>query len=398
MDSSRCSSQRSMEILTPEPVAGELNIELSDSEEENDKDTKTKQKKREPRNNRKCTSRPIYKRIKSPSRSALFTADNQVKAACQADEKLEMGFIKIRNNELKLRDLIVNLSAIREETENIRRENARQFHLHKNKLGTGGNRLLEKLYFHDYPSLEATELEVESKLRQMMLDFDSDKLESLTDEDIDQIVVNEKFFATEVDEFETEKIREVPVSAKNNKRAVSPKLETSEEHVIGDQKSKSIIKRNIELAATGDVLTAEERKRINEILETIDELEEEKNEFKRHNKRINEIDNQLQIEYPTSVSQSTGVIEYNPESYKTEIDRIDSRLENLEIPKKSLSIADVEHNTTIIPRSLLPRQDIDSLIKSISNKNQNEAADYRSKLSNEELKQLLDEAKYELRL
>ena len=99
-----------------------------------------------------------------------------------------------------------------------------------------------------------------------MLDFDSDKLECLTDEDIEQIVVNEKFFATEVDEFETEQTRKVPVSAKKNKRAVSPKLETSEEHVIGDQKSKSIIKRNIELAATGDVLTAEERKRINEIL------------------------------------------------------------------------------------------------------------------------------------
>ena len=33
-----------MEILTPEPVAGELNIELSDSGEENEKDTKSKQK------------------------------------------------------------------------------------------------------------------------------------------------------------------------------------------------------------------------------------------------------------------------------------------------------------------------------------------------------------------
>ena len=48
----------------------------------------------------------------SPTRSAVFTADNQVKAACQADEKLELGFNKIKHNDLKLRDLIVNLSGI----------------------------------------------------------------------------------------------------------------------------------------------------------------------------------------------------------------------------------------------------------------------------------------------
>jgi hypothetical protein len=404
MDSSRCSSQRSMEILSPEPVAGELNIELSDSEEENEKNKKTKQKKRENRENKKCTSRPIYKRIKSPTRSAMFKAENEVEAACEAEEKLEKGFQLIKNNDLKLKEMNTNLTEIRKETENIRRENAKYFHLYKNKLGTGGNRLLQKLYFHDYPSLEATEAELESNLRRLMLDYDSDKLENLTDHEINEICSNEKIFATEVDEFNEPDVRpEVTQLDRKNKRAISPKRENSEELALGDstnsKKEKSIIKRNIELAATGDVLTAEERKRINSILETIDELEEEKNEFRRHQNRLNQIDNQLESDYPTSYSKSTGAFEYKSDNYKFELDRIDSRLENLEnekiqIPQKSLSIT---NDSSLIP-SLLPRKDIDALIKTLSNKNEKEASDYRSNLSNEELKLLLDDARNELNL
>lgn len=57
------------------------------------------------------------------------------------------------------------ISTIRAETEEIRRENAKVFHQYKHKLGTKGNNILEKLYFHDYPTIEDVEKAVESQAK-----------------------------------------------------------------------------------------------------------------------------------------------------------------------------------------------------------------------------------------
>ena len=72
-------------------------------------------------------------------------------------EKCKKGMKKIEENNLKLDDLHEHIKNIRAETEEIRRENAKMFHIYKEKLGRKGNQLLEKLYFKDYPSLEHIE-------------------------------------------------------------------------------------------------------------------------------------------------------------------------------------------------------------------------------------------------
>ena len=72
-------------------------------------------------------------------------------------EKCRKGMKKIEENNLKLDDLHEHIKNIRAETEEIRRENAKMFHIYKEKLGRKGNQLLEKLYFKDYPSLEHIE-------------------------------------------------------------------------------------------------------------------------------------------------------------------------------------------------------------------------------------------------
>merc|ERR1712168_1060944 len=111
---------------------------------------------------------------------------------------------KIRDNDKKIRDALTKINSIRAETEELRRQNAKMFHLYKHKLGTKGNAILEKLFFHDYPTLEDVEKAVETQAAKLAIDYSDAELEQMTDEEIDKIVKSQKFFQTQLFESDDE--------------------------------------------------------------------------------------------------------------------------------------------------------------------------------------------------
>ena len=80
------------------------------------------------------------------------------------NEEAERGWKKIRDNDRRIKDALNQITTIRDETEQMRRENAKMFHLYKHKLGTKGNAILDKLYFHDFPTLEDVEKAVQTQV------------------------------------------------------------------------------------------------------------------------------------------------------------------------------------------------------------------------------------------
>lgn len=103
----------------------------------------------------------------------------------------------------------------------------------------------------------------------LALDYSDAELEKMTDEEIEKIIKAQKFFQTELVDSDSESDADPELAA----------LETMSEKSEISKKKKSkpkndIIQRNIRLAGgEGDILTPEERKRIEFIMETIDELE-----------------------------------------------------------------------------------------------------------------------------
>ena len=103
----------------------------------------------------------------------------------------------------------------------------------------------------------------------LALDYSDAELEKMTDEEIEKILKAQKFFQTELVDSDSESEADPELVA----------LETMSETSNISKKKKSkpkndIIQRNIRLAGgEGDILTPEERKRVEFIMETIDELE-----------------------------------------------------------------------------------------------------------------------------
>merc|ERR1719317_1777504 len=94
-----------------------------------------------------------------------------------------------------------HIKNIRAETEEIRRENAKMFHIYKEKLGRKGNQLLEKLYFKDYPSLEHIENAIKNEPLLALKatgEYTDEEIFKMTDDQIDEIVKSKKFFQTEL--------------------------------------------------------------------------------------------------------------------------------------------------------------------------------------------------------
>ena len=91
-------------------------------------------------------------------------SDTESEENRENEEVAEQGWKKIRDNDRRIKDALSQICSIRAETEEMRRENAKMFHLYKHKLGTKGNSILEKLYFHDYPTLEDVEKAVETQV------------------------------------------------------------------------------------------------------------------------------------------------------------------------------------------------------------------------------------------
>ena len=103
----------------------------------------------------------------------------------------------------------------------------------------------------------------------LALDYSDAELEKMTDEEIEKILKAQKFFQTELVDSDSESEADPELVA----------LETMSETSNISKKKKSkpkndTIQRNIRLAGgEGDILTPEERKRVEFIMETIDELE-----------------------------------------------------------------------------------------------------------------------------
>ena len=104
----------------------------------------------------------------------------------------------------------------------------------------------------------------------LALDYSDAELEKMTDEEIEKIIKAQKFFQTELVDSDSESDADPELAA----------LETMSEKSEISKKKKSkpkndIIQRNIRLAGgEGDILTPEERKRIEFIMETIDDFED----------------------------------------------------------------------------------------------------------------------------
>jgi len=315
----------------------------------------------------------------------------------EINEEIEQGWRKIRENDKKIRDVLSQISTIRAETEEIRRENAKVFHQYKHKLGTKGNNILEKLYFHDYPTIEDVEKAVESQAAILALDYSDAELEKMTDEEIEKIIKAQKFFQTELVDSDSESDADPELAA----------LETMSEKSEISKKKKSkpkndIIQRNIRLAGgEGDILTPEERKRIEFIMETIDELEGTQalveKEESSVDERLSKIDRLLESRF----SRTTPAIDYQAMSLtecKAQLEDIESRLAILdENPDSRLSdfrsstllaIADIEDNDS--EDRLLPRDEIKTLLANLQPTSE--------LVPRDQIDKLLEQAKTELDL
>jgi len=265
------------------------------------------------------------------------------------NERRKKGMKKIEDNNLKLDDLHEHIKNIRAETEEIRRENAKMFHIYKEKLGRKGNQLLEKLYFKDYPSLEHIENAIKNEPLLALKatgEYTDEEIYKMTDDQIDEIVKSKKFFQTElIDDHDGDHDHD-RINDDDDIRSIADSL-ASTAITVGSKKSRSrpkndIIKRNIQLAGTGDYLTPDERLRVEQILATIDEIESEESKSGSEKPggnqlmkldpdaaRLSRIDNLLEEKYSFS-NTIEATNELSLVECKAELDRIDSRLSQIQ--------------------------------------------------------------------
>lgn len=478
---STTSSQRSMEILSPEPPK-QLDISLSDSSSGDDSDfdtmrnkanfrrtspTRTDSKPVRPSQKSRNTSKSKIGRQSRGSESSyrsrestdlsteeslLRTIERNLSAGRSSskknlqkedftsslsktetseniedneeaeNERHKKGMKKIEDNNLKLDDLHEHIKNIRAETEEIRRENAKMFHIYKEKLGRKGNQLLEKLYFKDYPSLEHIENAIKNEPLLAIKatgEYTDEEIFKMTDDQIDEIVKSKKFFQTElIDDNDGDNDRD-DINDDDDIRSIADSL-ASTAITVGSKKSRNrpkndIIKRNIQLAGTGDYLTPDERLRVEQILATIDEIESEESKSKNIGgdnqlikmdpdaARLSRIDNLLAEKYSFS-NKIEATNELSLVECKAELDRIDSRLSQIQQSSDDfrsstlLAIKESEEgdqDRSLVPSKILPKEEISALISNYSN---DLSRDDTPSLAQADLRKLLEEAKIELDL
>jgi len=484
---STTSSQRSMEILSPEPPK-QLDISLSDSSSGDDSDfdtmrnkanfrrtspTRTDSKPVRPSQKSRKTSKSKTGRKSrgselsdrsrestdlSTEESLLRTIERNLSAGRNSSkknlqavdftsnlsksetaenneddqeaekERLKKGMKKIEDNNLKLDDLHEHIKNIRAETEEIRRENAKMFHMYKEKLGRKGNQLLEKLYFKDYPTLEHIENAIKNQPLLALKatgEYTDEEIFKMTDDQIDEIVKSRKFFQTELIE-DQDGDHNHDINDDDDIRSIADSL-ASTAITVGSSTKKTrnrpkndIIKRNIQLAGTGDYLTPDERLRVEQILATIDEIESEESKSNNKGNTQKSSDNQLTVMDPDAARLSridylleekysfSNKIEATNElslvECKAELDRIDSRLSQIQQSSDEfrsstlLAIKESEeddHDRSLVPSKILPKEEISALISNYSN---DLSRDDTPSLAKSDLQKLLDQAKIELDL
>lgn len=323
-------------------------------------------------------------------------SDTESEENRENEEVAEQGWKKIRDNDRRIKDALSQICSIRAETEEMRRENAKMFHLYKHKLGTKGNSILEKLYFHDYPTLEDVEKAVETQAAKLAVDYTDAELEKMTDDEIDKIVKSQKFFQTELlsDEEDDNELDPELASLRSSSTATSSARRKN-------KPKRDIIERNIRLAGgEGDILTTEERQRVEFILTTLDELDAEKDE--KRNERLDKIDRVLESRFAPSNATDLDYDELSMVQCKSELEQIESRLAIMQgesetaSPFRSstiLAIADIEsgddgHGDD--DEKLLPRDQIRTLLANLE--------PTPVPISRTQIDSLLEQAKYELDL
>ena len=278
-----------MEILSPEPLK-EISIDLN-SDPENDIESKPRSAK-------------ISKKKKSKPSSARRVGVKQ--GEIEAGDEIELGMKIIEKNDLTLGELRVKHASIKDETERVRRENAEGFYSLRHLIGQKGEQVLETLYFDHYPHLKQVrcfrravfakpdfwfsvwflyltrflgnpaKLDAPSSTDSVLNEIEDFDPKSPT-EMTEVTDPNSIFYQTELHEEHSE------LTPRSRSRPTTQSsfatVDVITESEMGDfARSRSLpptdyVKRNIQLAKTGDGLTIEERDRLEEILENDDDLE-----------------------------------------------------------------------------------------------------------------------------
>ena len=231
-----------MEILSPEPPK-QLEIAI-ESETES---TPTVSKAR-PKSKKKV-------RKKNSDKNETIVDDSDL---C---EMVEM----TKKNDATLDELKARYVALKEETQILRKENAEGFYNLRHLIGQRGERILEAMYFNDFPHLAEIE---EPKTPAELIEIE-DELENEINENL-EINPDSIFYQTELgDESGTRPVSESSFATTRIPSEVASQIEKG----MRAGEEQNFIKRNIELAKTGDGLTIDERERLEMILANEDDDE-----------------------------------------------------------------------------------------------------------------------------